>query len=111
MDQDQLDLELELDLDLDLDLGDVGIPPVIEVEPGPERGPRALPIEGDPEVPWLTPVAALAVLGFAGLSLLILNSGGNGGQALAWALGGAFAVGYVGFIWLGTLYIKRHRYR
>lgn len=107
MDQDHLDFDLELDLDLDL--GDVGLPPVAEAEPGPRPTPRPLPVDGDPEVPWLTPVASLAVVGFAGLSLLVLNSGGNGGQAVAWALGGAFALAYVGFVWLGTVYIQRHR--
>lgn len=105
MDQDHLDFEFELDLDF----GDAGLPPVEEEAPGPEPTPRPRPVDGDPEVPWLTPVASLAVVGFAGLSLLVLNSGGQGGQALAWALGGAFAVAYVGFVWLGTLYVQRHR--
>lgn len=110
MDQDHLDF----DVDLDLDLGDVGLPPAVEADPGPEPGPRRLPVDGDPEVPWLTPVMVLAVLGFGGLSLLVIGSGagsGGGGQALAWLLGGAFAVAYVGFVWAGTLFVGRHRYR
>lgn len=112
MDQDHIDFDF--DVDLDLDLGDNGVPPAIELEPRPEPNPRSLPVDGDPEVPWLTPVMILAVLCFGGLSLAILSSGGGGGgggAALAWVLGGAFAFAYVGAILLGTRYFYDNRYR
>lgn len=110
-----MDHETYHDFELDLDLGDFGLPPAEEVDPGEGPGPRPLPAAADPHLPWLTPAMVMVLLAFGALSLAILGTGGReggggGGAALAWALGGSFAALYVGLLWAGTKLFYDHRY-